>query len=128
MGEIAEMMLGGTCCQMCGEFLHEDDPVGYPVTCGGGGGDELPPRGDGSGKKRRKKRQRQRQRQKRRDRVADELKENGDLWWFLSDHHWRRIVEDENLDYWPSTGCFLYKETIHKGEDVYKFIEEKAMK
>lgn len=33
MGEIAEMMLDGTMCQVCGEFLDSDN--GYPTTCGG---------------------------------------------------------------------------------------------
>lgn len=31
MGEIAEMMLDGTLCEGCGEFLG--DPVGYPRYC-----------------------------------------------------------------------------------------------
>ena len=46
MGEIADMMLDGTMCQWCGEWLHggEDGP-GYPGLCascarrGGAGGD-----------------------------------------------------------------------------------------
>lgn len=33
MGEIADMMIDGTMCQVCGEFMG--DPVGYPLTCGG---------------------------------------------------------------------------------------------
>ena len=33
MGEIAEMMLDGTMCQVCGEFMGFS--VGYPVTCTG---------------------------------------------------------------------------------------------
>lgn len=41
MGEIAEMMLDGTMCQVCGEFINEDPP-GYPVTCGGCARDEYP--------------------------------------------------------------------------------------
>ena len=123
MGEIAEMMIDGTMCQHCGEWMHEgEDGPGYPQSCCEG--NSLPPRADGSGKKRRKKRQGQRQNRKKRDRLTDELKENGSLWLFLSDHHWRRIIKDENLDYWPSTGVFSYKGKIHKGEDVYKFIEE----
>lgn len=32
MGEIAEMMLDGTMCQVCGEFMG--DECGYPRTCG----------------------------------------------------------------------------------------------
>ena len=31
MGEAAEMMLDGTCCQCCGEFLGTDN--GYPTYC-----------------------------------------------------------------------------------------------
>ena len=34
MGEIAEMMLDGTMCQVCGEFM-DGEPAGYPVTCAG---------------------------------------------------------------------------------------------
>lgn len=34
MGEVAEMMLDGTLCQSCGEYLDQE-PVGYPVSCGG---------------------------------------------------------------------------------------------
>ncbi len=33
MGEIAEMMLDGTMCQWCGEFI--DDPMGFPTVCAG---------------------------------------------------------------------------------------------
>lgn len=34
MGEYAEMMLDGTCCQCCGEFLNDgEDGVGYPQFC-----------------------------------------------------------------------------------------------
>lgn len=32
MGEIAEMMLDGTLCQMCGVYMG-DAGNGYPVTC-----------------------------------------------------------------------------------------------
>lgn len=38
MGEIAEMMLDGTLCSCCGEYLGDD--AGYPMTCGGCGGYE----------------------------------------------------------------------------------------
>ena len=34
MGEIADMMLDGTLCAGCGEFLNEE-PTGYPVYCAG---------------------------------------------------------------------------------------------
>ena len=35
MGEYAEMMLDGTCCSSCGEYLFNDDPEGFPVMCPG---------------------------------------------------------------------------------------------
>ena len=40
MGEIADMMIDGTMCQVCGEFINEVPP-GYPITCAGCGGDEF---------------------------------------------------------------------------------------
>lgn len=36
-GEIADLMLEGCLCQICGEYLGEGD--GFPVTCAGCGGD-----------------------------------------------------------------------------------------
>lgn len=33
MGEYADMMLDGTCCAGCGEFLFDDDPLGIPTYC-----------------------------------------------------------------------------------------------
>ena len=36
MGEAAEMMLDGTCCQSCGEYLHDgEDGDGLPAFCAG---------------------------------------------------------------------------------------------
>lgn len=36
MGEIADMMLDGTMCQVCGEWLNDgEDGDGYPITCAG---------------------------------------------------------------------------------------------
>lgn len=34
MGEIADMMLDGTMCEGCGEFMNiGGEPAGYPVRC-----------------------------------------------------------------------------------------------
>lgn len=41
MGEIADAMLDGTLCSCCGTYLA-DEGVGYPVTCAGCGGGDLP--------------------------------------------------------------------------------------
>lgn len=43
MGEIADMMLDGTMCAGCGEFLHDgDDGDGYPEYCAGCKPDDEP--------------------------------------------------------------------------------------
>jgi hypothetical protein len=34
MGEVAEMMIDGTLCEQCGEFLDGESP-GYPRSCTG---------------------------------------------------------------------------------------------
>ena len=39
MGEVADMMLDGTLCQMCGEYM-DGTAYGYPVSCAGCVGDE----------------------------------------------------------------------------------------
>ena len=33
MGEIADMMINGEMCAMCGEFLHDGEDAGYPRYC-----------------------------------------------------------------------------------------------
>lgn len=42
MGEIAEMMLDGTLCQTCGDFLGDD--CGYPRMCPACEGCRAPPK------------------------------------------------------------------------------------
>ena len=32
MGDVADMMMDGTLCEGCGEFI-DDDPPGYPRKC-----------------------------------------------------------------------------------------------
>lgn len=41
MGDIADAMLDGTLCSCCGTYLA-DEGVGYPVTCAGCGGGDMP--------------------------------------------------------------------------------------
>jgi len=36
MGDAADDILDGLCCQVCGEYF--DDAAGYPRTCAGCGG------------------------------------------------------------------------------------------
>lgn len=41
MGDIAEAMLNGILCQVCGEWTGRTKPLGYPVTCGGCTDDQI---------------------------------------------------------------------------------------
>ena len=33
MGQAADDMLNGLCCQVCGQFMDDYEEVGYPRTC-----------------------------------------------------------------------------------------------
>lgn len=33
MGEIADMVLDGVLCQVCGCYMEDEDGDGFPVTC-----------------------------------------------------------------------------------------------
>ena len=33
MGEAADDMLNGLCCQVCGEYMDDFEETGYPRTC-----------------------------------------------------------------------------------------------
>lgn len=46
-----------------------------------------------------------------------------DGWTIHTQYHWSRDFNDYQLDYWPTTHTFRYKNQTHKG-DVYKFMEE----
>jgi hypothetical protein len=94
MGEMAEYLLNGDDCQVCGEYIGEGD--GIPRTCAGCGG-----RGDGSGKRERRKRQRQRRAQRQREQLRNA---NLDGWEKLTDYHYRRTIDGKIVNWWPSTG------------------------
>lgn len=55
MGEIAEMMLDGTLCEGCGEYIGTDN--GFPTRCAGCGGNGGTQYGAYNGKKRKKREQ-----------------------------------------------------------------------
>jgi hypothetical protein len=43
LGEIAEMMLDGTLCEQCGEYIEECEPEGFPRLCESCEAKEKPP-------------------------------------------------------------------------------------
>lgn len=63
MGEIAEMMLDGTLCEGCGEYL-DGGGMGFPMRCGGcGGGDDAAPAPPAPSKAKRRRARAERTRQ-----------------------------------------------------------------
>lgn len=136
MGEIAEAMIEGECCQTCGEFFDDEAP-GHPRSCAGcGGGGEsmdgyleecrnagMMPPGDGSGKRRRRKRRRQRKKQAKRDALAAA---DVSTWTQLSPHHFRKMVDNKPLDWWPSTGKWSF-DRIMRTDDRVKFMKERGV-
>lgn len=114
MGEVAEMMLEGLCCQCCGEFFHDDEECGFPRTCAGCGGDDYKPAN--SGKKRRAKRRRQRQAQKKREILASA---NAHGWKQHTEYHWSKSLCGLRFDYWPSGRKAMFNGTVYKNiEDI----------
>lgn len=111
MGEAAEMMLEGLCCQQCGEFFHDGEEPGYPRTCAGCGGDELP---TGSGKKRREKRRRQRQAQKKRDILAAT---DPSGWEQHTEYHWSKTLCGLRFDFWPTGRKAMFNGVVYKNVD-----------
>lgn len=125
MGEVAEMMLDGTLCECCGVYIHDGEAEGFPRYCSpqcaeDRGGVYIPPQGDGSGKRRRAKKRRARIAAKNRDRLAAA---DSTGWEKYCDTHWHRSLNGETLHYWPSTGKFMFRGEVHKGEDVNDFIK-----
>ncbi len=113
MGEAAESMLEGECCQECGEFFHDDSP-GYPRSCAGCGG-SAQGGGRSEGKRRREKRRRLRRAAERKERLKAT---SGEGWKKHTPFHWSRTFKALKLDYWPSTGRFQIDGIIYEGDPV----------
>ncbi|UQN68303.1 hypothetical protein L0Z11_11460 [Burkholderia multivorans] len=94
MGEIAESMLDGSCCQVCGEWLGE--AVGYAVTCAACGDGE-PLMSDG-----------QQRRARNREQSNLLLRENG--YEFDERNGAAHLIVRTargTVDFWPGTGKWI---------------------
>lgn len=119
MGEAADDIINGDCCAGCGEWFLDDESPGHPRYCSACEPQERKPRSEG--KRRRAKLRRQRENKRRRDALASADKTG---WTELAPFHFRRMVDGKPLDWWPSTGKWLYEGVITKG-GVDQFIAKK---
>lgn len=127
MGEIAEMMLDGTMCQGCGEFLHDgEDGDGIPAYCAGcepeGQSQATPGRWTSPGKRLRNKRRRARLREKRKA-ILHAADTTG--WEKKSDYHFQREHNGEILNWWPSTGKWC-RGNVPQSQPLNEFLKEGA--
>lgn len=117
MGEAADMILEGECCQFCGEFFHDDEAPGYPRSCGcDGSSNERPSQRTGEGKRRRNRKRKARVAKERREKLK---KFDPTGWKQLSEHHFRKQFEGKNLDHWPSSGKYMFDGVVYKSFDDF---------
>ena len=121
MGEISEMMLDGTMCQQCGEYLGTDN--GYPTTCAGCGGDDLGITEEKPRRNPRKQTKNQRRAANKivRDKVKDFIKNmsGSDMCYIIADnlnclhvdHLRQKILEEPVLRH-----CFVQEKEDKKNE------------
>lgn len=112
IGEIAESMLDGSCCQMCGEYLGE--AIGYPQTCMECGGSE-------SCESSQDKRAYNRENSNRL------LRENG--YQFEEKNGAAHLIVQTMrgiVDFWPGTGKFIFRESRFEGRGVFNLMQHAA--
>lgn len=110
MGEAAEMLLDGTCCAGCGEYMHsEGDGIPrYCSACGGG-----PEKGEIKARRRGRKRERNKRRRAKIRQARKEALNAADTtgWEKKSDYHFQCTRGADRIDWWPSTGKWCINDT-----------------
>lgn len=127
MGEAAEAILDGDCCQICGEFFLDDESHGYPRSCSGceSGHRANQP----TGKSARKKRQKKRQSARKVERLVETAK-SGDLdtWKKCSIYHYQKTINGVLVNWWPSSMKCMFDGAVHapvsNEKDILKLIEK----
>lgn len=122
MGEIADMMLDGTLCEGCGEYIGEGD--GYPQYCSEQcasdrgaytaqiKGEKTSTRSEG--KKRREKRRKKRKAQERKALLASE---DDAGWKKHTEYHWSRTLCGLRFDFWPTGRKAMFNGVVYKNVD-----------
>ncbi|NML34546.1 hypothetical protein [Paraburkholderia antibiotica] len=112
MGEIAESMLDGSCCEQCGEYLGE--AVGYPQCCATCDHDS-------------EREDSQARRASNRENSNRLLRENG----YTFDERngaAHLIVQTQRgiVDFWPGTGKFIVRSTRYEARGVFNLMQHAA--
>jgi hypothetical protein len=115
MGEIAEGMLDGTFCQVCGVWMGDFDAPGYPRSCAGCGGPAAAH--ERSQSRRSRKRRKTAARSRRRvSEAADFLADQGFLQMANPWHFQLRLPGCPALDYWPSRNKWCVRSVVYRGD------------
>ena len=110
MGEISEMMIDGTVCQICGEYMGEGE--GYPVTCAGCA-DEDAPRNGMSGMTVYKM-----------ETNTEYLQRAGAFFTSFNNGLHLVVTSPQGLiDYWPSTNKFSVRKTGERGRGYKRVLQ-----
>lgn len=103
MGQCAEMMVNGECCQMCGQ-INEGEALGFPYTCEECGDDEM--------KNKNKQQRRALRVKKRKQDLMSSFNKKG--WTELSEYHFRKGIKGLAFDFWPTTQKAMYNGQVFK--------------
>lgn len=117
MGEAAEMMLDGTVCGTCGEFIDDSGGDGFPRYCStscnpGDGRNQSRP---GVYKSAKHKARQDRRKKRRKEANAERmLSVDRIVWKELSPTHFRQIINGKAIDWWPGTGTWQYDGKVYR--------------
>lgn len=119
MGEMADAIIEGECCQQCGQFFDDEAP-GHPRTCSGCGG--MDDESDEWGTRERK--DRAAKRKSNQEWSTAELKRCGfRIQVFNGGVH---IRVEKDVDFWPSTGLWMHKGEKRRGiKELVKFLQNR---
>lgn len=109
MGDIADMMLDGTLCEGCGEFLNEDPP-GFPSYCEG-----CAPAAHAEEKKDK--------RASNREKSSAILAAKGIC--YKANNNGAHLVVthgDMTVDFWPGTGKYIRRADKKAGRGVFNLL------
>lgn len=116
MGDAADVMLEGACCATCGEYFHDGEEPGHPRYCS----KDCEPDGFTPPRSERNKKKNERRKRARARRLADA---DTSAWVALTQYHFRRVINGEALDWWPSSGKYFYR-----GKIIDAKVAEKVLK
>lgn len=98
MGEHADDILDGSCCQYCGDWFHDGEPPGHPRSCGC----------QGVNRTERNARKRKNYKRNRAQRLVNAVADGLTVGWLRhSEHHFSRDVNGTRIDWWPTSNKYM---------------------